>query len=160
MKYSLLELRRYANLYYPFTLNEIESFKNQIDFNLLSENTSVNWSYDIIKRFESSWNWNSLENNISVHSKVTLGLLFPEKVDVRNCDCEEQLDFCECHKAAPRRIKWERSYISSLHKKEYLDEYLIEIHIKEFIKTEDLTSILIKNEFPLKLRLAERIHNN
>jgi len=160
MKYNIIELKKYVNLYYPFKLNEIETFKECLDFKLLSENTSINWSYDIIKQFEESWDWHILKSNIKVYSKITLGLLFPNNVDLRKCDCEEQLDFCECYKAEPRRVKWEKSYLSPSHKKEYLNEYLIEVHIKDYIKPEDLKSILINNQFPLQLRLAERKHHN
>ena len=147
MKYSITQLKNYTTLYYPFTINEISQFKDYLNFNSLSKNTSIDWNFDLIKSFEGKWNWGELENNLSVYSKVTLGLLFPERVDVRSCDCEEQLDFCECVKARPRMVEWERSYLSPKHKKDYLDEYAVEVYFKNSIKPEDVAALFLKNEF-------------
>lgn len=80
---------------YPFSGDEITSYRQKIDFNYLSKNQNLNWSYGLIKRFESQWNWDFLDKNREVFKKVTLGLLFPDRINLQDCDCFLQTDFCE-----------------------------------------------------------------
>ncbi len=80
---------------YPFSEKEIAIYKEFLDFKSLSRNRNIEWDYTIIKRFEHLWDWEVLDRNRSVFDKLTLGLLFPEKTTLPECDCFRNEDFCE-----------------------------------------------------------------
>lgn len=80
---------------YPFTLYQLKLFKNDLNFECLSKNKNISWNFKLIKEFEECWDWESLEQNTAVFNKLTLGLLFPEKASLPECNCFLQMDFCE-----------------------------------------------------------------
>lgn len=80
---------------YPFTIEDLEDLENHIDFDLISNNLEMNWSYELIKRFENKWSWEKLQRNRTVFKKVTLGLLFPDKAEIPECNCFRMWDFCD-----------------------------------------------------------------
>lgn len=80
---------------YPFTMEDLEDLENHIDFDPVSNNLNTNWSYELIKRFENKWCWEKLQSNKALFEKVTLGLLFPEKVKLPECTCWRMWDFCD-----------------------------------------------------------------
>ena len=80
---------------YPFTETELGFYKGVLDFKSVSANKKISWSYELIKEFEELWDWNILNSNKAVFEKVTLGLLFPDKVDLPECDCCRMEEFCE-----------------------------------------------------------------
>ncbi|NYJ26629.1 hypothetical protein [Allomuricauda sp. ARW1Y1] len=80
---------------YPFNEIELDFFKDKLDFKYVSANRYINWSYDLIKEYEPLWDWDVLDSNSSVFDKVTLGLLFPERVALPQCTCFRMEDFCE-----------------------------------------------------------------
>lgn len=88
-------VNKFISEIYPFSEEEIYTYRERIDFEFLSKNKNVRWSYEIIKRFENLWHWQSLEQNQSVFSRLTLGLLFPDRIKLRECDCFFQMNFCE-----------------------------------------------------------------
>ena len=80
---------------YPFSESDLSFFKDVIDFKILSSNKKMKWSYELIEEYKDLWDWKSLDSNKAVFEKVTLGLLFPDKVDLPKCDCYRTEDFCE-----------------------------------------------------------------
>lgn len=82
--------------YYPFSKEEIGEFQDIINWKMLSNNTSMKWSYDLIKNYYDLWDWKALDDNGSVFKAMTLHLLFPDKVEPINCDCYRKLDYCDC----------------------------------------------------------------
>ncbi|WP_373060176.1 hypothetical protein [Zunongwangia sp. H14] len=80
---------------YPFSLKEISEYQEKIDFEYLSKNKNVDWSYEIINEFKDRWNWNSLDQNRKVFRKLTLSLLFPGMTEVPECTCFRLEEFCE-----------------------------------------------------------------
>ncbi len=88
-------LNKFISEIYPFTEKEVETYVNNLNFNHLSRNRNIKWSYNLIKQFEDLWDWDSLKENKSVFDKLTLGLVFPHKIKLMVCDCAYKLDFCE-----------------------------------------------------------------
>lgn len=88
-------VNKFISEIYPFSGDEIYTYRKRIDFQYLSKNKNVKWSFDIIKRFETLWDWSSLDKNRAVFSRLTLGLLFPERIKLRECGCYYNLNFCE-----------------------------------------------------------------
>lgn len=94
-------LNKYISEIYPFSANELETYVYKLNFLHLSRNRNIKWSYDLIKQFEDLWDWDSLKENKSVFDKLTLGLVFPHKIKLLDCNCAYKLDFCEredCYK--------------------------------------------------------------
>jgi hypothetical protein len=80
---------------YPFNETDLGFFKDKLNFRYVSANRKIDWQYELIKEFEGYWDWSILNCNKTVFEKVTLGLLFPDKVDLPICDCYRMEDFCE-----------------------------------------------------------------
>lgn len=59
---------------YPFHLDLVQKFEDQIDFEWLSRNRNIKWSVNFISEFYGRWNWEALEENRSVFNNLTLGL--------------------------------------------------------------------------------------
>ena len=80
---------------YPFTAMELNFFKSSLPFKYVSSNQNINWSYELIKEFEEYWDWKVLDRNRAVFDKITLGLLFPHRVELPPCTCSQRFEFCE-----------------------------------------------------------------
>ncbi len=82
---------------YPFTDDDIEFYNDKLDFNILSYNSKIKWSYTLLEKYRDKWNWNSIEQNYLISKNFNLALLFPDKVTcpLSKCDCFRNLDFCE-----------------------------------------------------------------
>lgn len=83
-------------LYFPFKKEEIDELKDTVDWGLLSNNESIKWDYHLVKEYEQIWDWDALQNNRSVFRKLSLHLLFTDKVESIVCDCDRKLDNCDC----------------------------------------------------------------
>ncbi|MBI9040264.1 hypothetical protein [Lutibacter sp.] len=83
-------------LYYPFKKEEIIELNEDVNWKLLSNNESVKWDYHLIKEYESFWDWDALKDNKGVFKRVSLHLLFTDRVEPIKCNCEMQLDNCDC----------------------------------------------------------------
>lgn len=88
-------LNKFISEIYSFTEKEVEAYVFKLDFQHLSRNRNIKGSYNLIKQFEDLWDWDSLKENKSVFDKLTLGLVFPHKIKLMDCDCGYKLDFCE-----------------------------------------------------------------
>ena len=152
---NINELIYYVTLYYPFTFDELKRYKNNINFKILSENENIKWDYYIINEFEDIWEWYYIERNLSINSRVTLGLLFPERFDLVNCDCPNPKDFCDCYRQQPRNLKYERSLLSDSNKEEFSMFFAIDFMIQSEIVPEDLEGIFIDKIFPMKFMIKE-----
>lgn len=152
---NINDLIYYVTLYYPFTLDELKSYKNNINFKILSENENIKWDYYIINEFEDMWEWQSLEKNLSINSRVTLGLLFPKRVDLVECDCYIPKEFCDCYKQRPIDDRYKTSLLSDSHKEERSLFFAIDFLIKNEINSEDLEGIFIDKIFPMKFMIKE-----
>ena len=82
---------------YPFTDDDIEFYNDKLDFNILSYNSKIKWSYPLLEKYRDKWDWNSIEQNDLISKKFNLALLFPDKVTcpLSKCDCFRHLDFYE-----------------------------------------------------------------
>jgi hypothetical protein len=80
---------------YPFNESELRSLKEVLDFKHVSANRNIDWDCKLIKEFKNLWDWDTLNSNKAVFDKITLGLLFPDKVDLPQCDCYRIEEFCE-----------------------------------------------------------------
>lgn len=88
-------LNKFISEIYPFTEKELEAYVYNLNFKHLSKNRNIKWSYALIKQFEDLWDWDSLKENKSVFNKLTLGLVFPHRIELMDCNCAYKLDFCE-----------------------------------------------------------------
>jgi len=136
-------------------LGELRRYRDHVNFKILSENENVQWSYDMINEFEELWEWKSIEKNLSINSKVTLGLLFPERVGLIVCDCMDKKDFCDCYKQRPRNFKYENSLKSEVDKESFSMSFAIDLMIQNEINADDLESVFIDKIFPVKFMIKE-----
>jgi hypothetical protein len=93
-------VNKFISEIYPFSEEEISTYREKIDFQYLSKNVNIKWSFELVKRFEKMWDWESLDQNRAVFKRLTIGLLFPGRVNLFPCDCFFQMNFCErenCH---------------------------------------------------------------
>lgn len=88
-------VNKFISEIYPFTEEEISTYRGRIDFQYLSKNKNIQWSFGLLKRFEELWDWKALEANRAVFKRLSLGLLFPDKAKVLPCNCFRHMDFCE-----------------------------------------------------------------
>ncbi|TBW26972.1 hypothetical protein [Gramella sp. KN1008] len=93
-------VNKFISEIYPYSEKEINTYREKIDFEYLSKNINLKWSYELVKRFEDLWDWKSLDQNQAVFSKLSLGLLFPGRISLSNCTCFRQMDFCEGEKCS------------------------------------------------------------
>lgn len=80
---------------FPFLTEQIYYFKDSLNFKYLAQNEQIDWSYQLITDFKERWDWYSLDNNKAVYEIITLGLHFPDKIKLKECDCYLQQEFCE-----------------------------------------------------------------
>lgn len=82
---------------YPFSDVDIEFYEDKLDFKILSYNSRLNWSYQLLDKYKEKWNWNLIENNNVISEQMNLPLLFPKRVKYKlpKCDCHRKLDFCD-----------------------------------------------------------------
>lgn len=91
------------NELYGFSHNDIDFYKEKLDFTILSYNRNINWDYHLLYKYKDLWDWNHIENNTSVVEKLNLPLLFPLKVSYQltKCNCFRNHEFCEDLKYCP-----------------------------------------------------------
>jgi len=160
MKIKIKHLPRLVTLYYPFSIEEIEKYEDIIDFSVLSENTNIKWDYHIIKKFEEQLYWSVLKQNIAVFERVTLGLLFPDKVELKPCNCFKKEDVCDCWRDRPKNLKLHKAQLNEANKKEYLNSQYLSLTIATEFNSDDVESILLHNRLPLRLKALDDIHTN
>ncbi|WP_026837078.1 hypothetical protein [Gillisia sp. JM1] len=95
MKYSFEVVNNILSEVYSFTPAQIFEHRNNINFYYLSCNNCIKWDFHVIKTFESKWVWENLDSNKAVFNALTLGILFPEKIELPMCKCFRKADFCE-----------------------------------------------------------------
>lgn len=155
LKLSLKDLKISIELYYSFTFDELKILKDDLIFGIISKNENIKWDYYILKEFEDLCNWNLIGENRGVNSKITLGLLFPDRFELMDCDCPSILEFSECYMQEPRNIKYENSCKSESHFKEYREQFGIEFYIKNYFTSDDLKTVFQDNEIPLRYDVSE-----
>ena len=129
---------------YPFTEAELAFFKKELNFKYVSANQKITWTHNLLKEFEEEWDFELINKNRTIFRKVTLGLLFPTKIELPNCNCFRQEDFCE---DAQCRINARRlQYISKLREKNSTTYFRIAILCDTGLIKEDLLFDLFKNE--------------
>ena len=106
---------------YPFTSGNIKEFENHLDFEWLSRNKNVKWSVDLISEFKNQWNWESLEENKAVFENLTLGLFFPDEVDLPVCSCNKRLEFCDY---ASCRVNYNKFHFAKSLYTQYPDDFI------------------------------------
>ncbi len=86
--------------FYPFTSDDIEDFKNILDFKIISKNQFIDWDYELVSKYNDEWDWLEIENNPIICKEVNLGLLYPNKVSIikPKCNCYKKLDYCDMNK--------------------------------------------------------------
>lgn len=52
---------------FPWNEDQLERYKNNVDWNLVSANENVAWSISLIERFKTRLNWKELSKNDSNH---------------------------------------------------------------------------------------------
>jgi len=160
MEIKTKDLPKLITLYYSFTIEEIKKYEKIIDFYFLSQNENIKWDYHIVKKFEDLWYWSKLKENIGLFERVTLGLLFPDKAELKSCDCFRKENFCECSSAKPKNIKFTRAQSNEKNKQEYLALETIKYFFIPIINSNDVESILIHNKLPLKFHSLDISHKN
>ena len=160
MKIKIKYLPRLVTLYYPFSIKEIEKYEDIIEFSLLSENTNIKWDYHIIKKFEEQLYWGVLKQNIAVFERITLGLLFPDKAELKPCDCFKKEDVCDCWRDRPKNVKLHRAQLSDINKDEYFNLKYLSLTIATEFNSDDVESILLHNKLPLRFKALQTIHKN
>lgn len=82
---------------YPFTPVDIEFYESKLDFEILSYNGKLKWSYQLLDKYKEKWNWSLIENNYIIAKQISLPLLFPDRVSYKmpKCNCNRKLDFCD-----------------------------------------------------------------
>lgn len=101
------ELKTKVQLYYPFSKSQFDKYSEILNWSKISCNENIKWTYELIQAFEHYLDWNYLVSNKGVTRKITLGLLFPQKVSVTKCHCSFQYDFCECDDQHFHNGNWE-----------------------------------------------------
>ncbi|MCM8569535.1 hypothetical protein NE848_09095 [Gramella jeungdoensis] len=93
--YSFEILNKLVSEIYPFTIEELKAYQDQLDFRWVSRNKNIHWSVPVLREFYTKWDWEGLEENLSVFKSLTIGLFFPDKVELPLCSCSRREDFCE-----------------------------------------------------------------
>ncbi|WP_282112334.1 hypothetical protein [Maribacter stanieri] len=135
---------------YPFTEAELAFFKKELNFKYISANQKITWTHNLLKEFKEEWDYELINMNKAIFSIVTLGLLFPTKIELPECNCFRQDDFCE---NAQCRINARRlQYTSNLRIKNSTTYFSIAILSDTGLIKEDLLFDLFKNESIISLQ--------
>lgn len=94
---------------FPFKEIQLEKYKDKLNFYFLSQNEFINWDYHLINTFKDYWDWEVLDANKRVNEVITLGLHFPEKVQLKPCNCQYQMELCD-----ESCITFSKSYFTDL----------------------------------------------
>jgi|GEM_PF-3016596 len=116
---KLLKERIYID--FSFSNSQLNQYKNVLDWKVVSSNQIISWTYEMVKEFENYLDWEVLQKNRSVTDKMTLGLLFPNRVELPKCHCSFEYDFCECEEANWHNGNWERGIDLNTYKSSDLD---------------------------------------
>lgn len=128
---------------FNFSRTQLNQYKNVLDWKEVSSNQIIDWTYHMIKEFENHIDWNVLQMNKRVTEKMTLGLLFPNRVELPKCHCSFEYDFCECEEINWHNGNWERGIEINTYKSTDLD-FTIFMIINN-LSDEFLEEILIGN---------------
>ena len=93
---------------FNFSSSQLNQYKNVLDWKEISSNQIIDWTYHMVKEFENHIDWDILQKNRRVTKRMTLGLLFPDKVELPKCHCSFEYDFCECEAPDWYNGNWER----------------------------------------------------
>lgn len=96
---------------YQFNPDQLNKYKELLDWREISANTSIKWNYKMVKEFEFYLHWETLKVNKKVNQVMTLGLLFPDRVELPKCHCSFQYDFCECDNRNWHNGDWEKGLV-------------------------------------------------
>jgi len=129
---------------YPFTDIELAFFKNELNFKYVSSNQKITWTHDILKEFEEEWDLELINKNRAIFSKVTLGLLFPNKIALPVCNCSRREDFCEDAKCSINSVRLQHT--SNLREKNSTTYFNIAILCDTGLIEESVLFDLFKNE--------------
>jgi hypothetical protein len=128
---------------FNFSSSQLNQYKNVLDWKGVSSNQIIDWNYEMVKEFESYIDWETLQNNKRVTKRMTLGLLFPNRVELPKCHCSFEYDFCECEEANWYNGNWERGIEIITYKSTDLD--FVIFAIINNLSDEFLEEILIGN---------------
>ena len=128
---------------FNFSSTQLNQYKNVLDWKGVSSNQIIDWNYEMVKEFESYIDWETLQNNKRVTKRMTLGLLFPNRVELPKCHCSFEYDFCECEEANWYNGNWERGIEINIYKSTDLD--FVIFAIINNLSDEFLEEILIGN---------------
>lgn len=129
---------------YAFTEVELSFYREELNFKYVSANRKIDWSYNLIREFEQKWDWGILDSNRAVFDKVTLGLLFPDKVELPICGCYRKDEFCEDAQCGVNSGRLQQS--SNLLLKDKSTYYKIDILCGTTLIDEELLLELYKND--------------
>ncbi|WP_124980747.1 hypothetical protein [Nonlabens xiamenensis] len=101
------KLKESIQYYYPFSKEQLTKYSDILNWSEISANQNIKWSYELILEFKEFINWNVIHKNKTVNKKLTLGLLFPDKVELPKCNCSFNYDFCECNDKNFYNGNWE-----------------------------------------------------
>lgn len=119
--YSFEILNKLLSEIYPFTIDTLKDLEDQLDFESLSRNKNIKWSVELVSEFYNQWSWSSLEENRAVFDNLTLGLFFPEKVEVPTCDCHRRLEFCDY---ASCKVNYNKFHFARTLLSKYPDDFM------------------------------------
>lgn len=71
LKYSDF-FRDMISLYYPLTNSQLSNFKDLLNWECISLNENIKWSYEILNNFKNSFDWCKLSGNSSVFKDMSL----------------------------------------------------------------------------------------
>lgn len=128
---------------FNFSSSQLNEYKNVLNWKEVSSNQIIDWDYEMVKEFEGYLDWGSLQCNKRVNKRMTLGLLFPDRVELPICHCSLEYDFCECEEANWHNGKWERGIEVNTYKPTDLD--FVMFAIINNLSNEFLEEILIGN---------------
>ena len=58
--YNLQSPIKDFSLHYPFEIDQLDEWEDILDWQEVSSNTQVKWTYEIIMKFKDRWNWYNL----------------------------------------------------------------------------------------------------
>lgn len=132
LEYQVQILREILMLEYPFELQDLMDYENNLDFNLVSKNHQIYWSKEILEHFKYKWDWVAIQSNPFVYSYCNIGLFFNEQVKVKpiKCKCELKSEYCDKDQLCFPNYKYtlsRQTNINPLHEKfTYWVKFLIE----------------------------------
>ena len=93
--------------YYPFTKAELQKYKDEFEWGLISYNLNIDWTFNLISEFQEQINWKAFTRNANAFKDISLIDVFSDRINWNSSDIESRHNTI----ASNEGIRWNKETI-------------------------------------------------